>query len=89
MQKTRHLALSIEGALNSIRKKADHTKSFADHPDGRAMTHGELRENLYEATREGKRVLPMGGCDNFDYQTGCRGHYKCITNDIDFETGNG
>jgi hypothetical protein len=22
----------------------------------------------------GRRVLPLGDCDNFDYQTGCKGH---------------
>lgn len=89
MEKSTHMCMDIKGALNLIRKRKDNQKSFADHDDGRAMTYAELREFLYDALGEGKRVLPMGDCDNFDYQRGCRGHYTCITRDVDFETGNG
>lgn len=89
MERTIHMCIDIRGALNLIRKKKDSTKSFANHDDGRVMTNGELRTFLYDALADGKEVLPMTQCDNFDYKKGCRGHYTCITKDIDFETGNG
>lgn len=38
------------------------------------MTAKEVKAFLREQLALGRRVLPMGDCDNFDYQTGCRGH---------------
>lgn len=35
----------------------------------------ELDRYLREQLALGRKVLPMGNCDNFDYQKGCRGHY--------------
>lgn len=29
---------------------------------------------LCDELAKGRRVLPLGECDNFDYQTGCQGH---------------
>ena len=34
----------------------------------------EIKSFLREQLDMGQKVLPMGECDNFDYQTGCRGH---------------
>ena len=34
----------------------------------------EIRNFLQGQLDMGREVLPMGDCDNFDYQTGCRGH---------------
>lgn len=43
--------------------------------DGRTLnTVKEIRAFLYEQKAMGRKVLPMGDCDNFDYQTGCLGH---------------
>lgn len=43
--------------------------------DGHTLnTVKEIRSFLQEQLDMGRRVLPMGDCDNFDYQTGCRGH---------------
>jgi hypothetical protein len=89
MERMNHMGLSVEGALNAIKNRANNSKSFAQHDDGRYMTIGELKDVLRKALKEGKKVLPTGECDNFDYQRGCRGHYTCITKDVDFETGNG
>lgn len=84
-----HMALSVDGALKVIKHRNNNSASFAQHDDGGAMTFGELKNILMEAQKEGKKYLPTSNCDNFDYQKGCRGHYTCITRDIDFETGNG
>ena len=43
--------------------------------DGHTLTTvKEIRSFLQKQLDMGRRVLPMGDCDNFDYQTGCKGH---------------
>lgn len=43
--------------------------------DGHTLnTVKEIKNFLQGQLDMGRRVLPMGDCDNFDYQTGCRGH---------------
>lgn len=83
-----HMCLDIEGALNLAPK--NNRKSYANHDDGRAMTNNEFRHFLMQSAFEGKRVLPIGDCDNFDYQKGCRGHdVVLLVHDYEFEEGNG
>lgn len=65
-----HLSLSVEGAL---RAPAKFLKCFTDN-QGREMTAKQVRAQLNLARFEGKKVIPMTPCDNFDYQTGCKGH---------------
>lgn len=44
--------------------------------DGKTLnTVDEVKVFLREQQAMGRRVLPMGECDNFDYQIGCKGHY--------------
>lgn len=44
--------------------------------DGHTLnTVKEIKSFLQEQLDMGRRVLPMGDCNDFDYQTGCRGHY--------------
>ena len=38
------------------------------------MTVKEIRDFMKLQLAMGRRVLPCGDCDNFDYQTGCKGH---------------
>jgi hypothetical protein len=66
--KTVHMCVSIEGA---IRNKA--YKAFTQY-NGR---NAKLVEKMlrYELAM-GRRVLPVGDCDNFDYQEGCKGHFS-------------
>lgn len=83
-----YMCLSIEGALRNL--KRNNKKSYATHNDGRLMTNNELFDMLMGELKDGKEVLPIGDCDNFDYKTGCRGH--CVTllvHDYEFEEGNG
>jgi hypothetical protein len=63
-----HLCLDIRGALNNGR-----TDGFR-HDDGRPMTKQEGRDALYDELAKGRRMIPLGECDNFDYQKGCLGH---------------
>lgn len=43
--------------------------------DGHTLnTVKEIRGFLQEQLNMGRKVLPMGDCDNFDYQKGCLGH---------------
>lgn len=37
-------------------------------------TEKEVRAFFREQQAMGRKVLPIGDCDNFDYQTGCMGH---------------
>lgn len=65
-----HLCLDIEGGIKNARALAGNITV-----DGRTLTTAkEVREFLRYQLAMGKRVLPIGACDNFDYQTGCRGH---------------
>lgn len=44
--------------------------------DGHTLnTVKEIRNFLQGQLDMGRKVLPMVDCDNFDYQTGYRGHY--------------
>lgn len=43
--------------------------------DGHTLnTVREIKNFLQGQLDMGREVLPMGDCDNFDYQTGCQGH---------------
>ena len=45
------------------------------HDDGRPMTLMEAKSNLLDELSKGHKVIPCGGCDNFDYsRKGCLGH---------------
>lgn len=69
---TRHMCLSIAGALrNYARRKM--TGLMQDEND-RDLSDKECRAYLAECLNKGWKVIPMGECDNFDYQTGCKGH---------------
>ena len=69
-RRTIHCCLDIEGG---IRNAKDLRGCIT--VDGRTlMTANEVKSFLREQLAMGRRVLPMGDCDNFDYQTGCKGH---------------
>lgn len=67
-----HMCMSIEGAiLNAKMLKGCITV------DGYTLqTVKEIRDFMKGELAKGRRVLPMGKCSNFCYQTGCKGHEK-------------
>ena len=70
--KTIHMCADIRGMLNNYTRKNSLKGVFTDA--GRKLSHEEAREYLYDCLAKGWRVIPMCDCDNFDYQTGCKGH---------------
>ena len=71
MRKKRiHLCLDIEGGIINAKELRGCIKV-----DGKTLnTVKEVRDFLKGQLAMGRRVLPYGECDNFDYQTGCKGH---------------
>lgn len=63
-----HMCMDIRGAIRN--------RSFEgmQHPDGTPMTAFEAENCLWELHANGVRVIPIGSCDDFDDQKGCRGH---------------
>lgn len=70
MRRIFHMSLNIDGGIQNAR-----LLKGCITVDGRVLnTVKEIRAFLYEQKAMGRKVLPMGDCDNFDYQTGCMGH---------------
>lgn len=70
MKRIIHVSLNIDGGIQNARLLKGYITV-----DGRVLnTVKEIRAFLYEQKAMGRKVLPMGDCDNFDYQTGCMGH---------------
>jgi hypothetical protein len=67
-----HLALSIEGCL--INMKGRNLNGFATDKNGHPVSGKDFRKYLRDSLKKGWKVIPMGECDNFDYQNGCLGH---------------
>lgn len=67
-----HMCLDIEGAIKNSKVLKG---CFIPLDDGRVLnTIAEIRDFLRGQLAMGRKVLPIGHCDNFDYQTGCKGH---------------
>lgn len=66
-----HCCLSIEGAI----RNAKDLRGCITLDNGQVlMTVKEIRDFMKSQLALGRRVLPCGDCDNFDYQIGCKGH---------------
>ena len=65
-----HFCLDIEGGI----RNAKDLKGCITIDGRTLMTAKEVKEFLRYQLALGRRVLPFGDCDNFDYQTGCKGH---------------
>ncbi len=68
-----HCCADIQGMLNFHHRKGSLNGVLKDST-GRHLSDDEARKYLNDCLAKGWRVLPMGECDNFDYQTGCKGH---------------
>ena len=67
-----HVCLSVRGALRLPKRKLS---KMLRHDDGRSMTPDEAFDALCEELKQGREVIPIGECDNFDYSGGgCQGH---------------
>ena len=65
-----HCCLDISGGI----KQAKMLKGCIT-VDGKTLeTEREIKDFLKSQLAMGRKVLPVNDCDNFDYQTGCRGH---------------
>lgn len=65
-----HCALSIEGGLRNAKSLCNCIRV-----DGKLLrTVPEVKNFLQSQLDLGRKLLPMDDCDNFDYQTGCKGH---------------
>ena len=70
---TRHMCADIRGMLRNHARKGSLKGVFKDEA-GRGVSDEAARDYLYDCLAKGWQVMPMGDCDNFDYQTGCKGH---------------
>lgn len=65
-----HVCMNIDGAIRNAKDLRGCIKA-----DGCTLnTLAEVREWLNKQKAKGYRVLPMGCCKGFDFQTGCPGH---------------
>ncbi len=72
MKMTRHMSANIAGMISLYKKKS--MKGLIEDENGKPMGDAEARAYLNNCLAEGKRVIPCGNCEGFDYQTGCPGH---------------
>lgn len=75
-----HLCQSIRGPLTNW-KQRDWLKAtkWIHRNDGTSYTATELKQAFMDELAKGHEVVPLGGCDNFDYKTGCRGHFMAAS----------
>ena len=67
-----HMCMSIDGAILNAK-----TLKNCITVDGYTLqTVKEIRDFMKGELAKGRRVLPMGKCSNFCYQTGCKGHER-------------
>jgi len=79
-----HISASIEGLLRNFSKPGSLEGILTDGKTGRHISDAEARAYLNNCLEKGWKLLPAEGCDNFDYQTGCKGHpSKETTNNLD------
>jgi len=68
MISTVHMCLDVRGAL------WNRTFDYFRNDDGSPATREQGFHFLCDQLALGRKFIPYGHCDNFDYQTGCRGH---------------
>lgn len=66
-----HLRLDIKGALLRTDKEMI---GVYQRDDGQTLTPQEARLMLMDELAQGRLFLPVGECDNFDFNNGCLGH---------------
>lgn len=70
-----HMCMDIQGFLDNHKKKPlSWFDGLAKKEDGTPATGAEYLAYLQGELSKGYKVVPIGDCDDFDFQTGCRGH---------------
>ena len=67
-----HLCMNIKGCLRNNSDK-DLEGMFQDD-GGKDVPVEKAKIFLNQCLEKGWKVIPVGDCDNFDYQKGCLGH---------------
>lgn len=70
MSKRYHMSIDCTGALRCPK----HFIGAIEVDGKRLITVQEVKEFFRHQIFLGRRVIPCGDCDNFDYETGCKGH---------------
>lgn len=69
----RHLCLNIEGGIENAKE----LRGCITDENGKVLnTAKQVRAFLAVQKALGRKYLPYGVCDNFDYQKGCLGHCR-------------
>ena len=66
-----HMKMDINGCLMRSDNEID---GIMTDNSGNELSAPEIRKRLKECLGKGWKYIPVGECDNFDYQTGCMGH---------------
>lgn len=74
MKKKIHISQSVAGAIRDWSKNDWKRNAKSITVDGKYMSGEDLRDIWIELLASGTRYVPLGECDNFDPQSGCRGH---------------
>ena len=70
MKTKHHMCLEISGAIKNPQMFIGNITV-----DGKTLYSVPEIVNFFQSQLDmGRRVLPCGDCDNFDYQKGCLGH---------------
>lgn len=65
-----HIHINIKGAM----RNAEEYIGVVIVDGKKLQTVEEVKQFFQSQLDLGRRILPVGECDNFDYQRGCRGH---------------
>lgn len=68
MMRTFHIGLNVRGAIHN-RDFNGFTKD-----DGTPANRDEALDFLLDHVAKGHRVIPLGDCHEFSFETGCPGH---------------
>lgn len=74
MKTVYHDQLSVRAALRLEDKQL---AGFTEN--GKAIPPRQMRLLLQRADSDGKRYIPLGNCQDFDFQKGCPGHVVPVT----------
>lgn len=65
--------LDVRGALTTMTKR-ELGRMFRNATTGKSLNADAARDHLLDQVAQGRKVIPLGPCDNFDYTRGCQGH---------------